>query len=403
MNILICIHNQFGTGPYFKVLEMSKAISGLGHRVTLFCTHQHNRFSFESFHLNGLQVVESPDLLWGPMRQGIDPWNTIRRTAYLLDKQYDIIHAIDCRPVVILPVLFYKRRKNIPLIISWWDWFGRGGTAMERSGKLYANSAGVVETFFEEHFRRYADRATVITDVLFDRLVSLGYPGDKIELHRVGCFVNQFKSISKVKALKITGLETNRLTFCYVGALFEKDKKLLIDSLHKLKTKIKKLPQTILIGPHKINEQICHELSIKITGHLKTLEDVYNYLFAADFALMPMCMSISNKARWPSKITDYWAAGLPVVSTPVSDYKQLFEKHKLGILAHSDSVEAYTGALETAVEMTESQRMIISRSVRTFAETELDWSVLAKRLIELYFRTFARRTVGQNLQNADKT
>lgn len=384
MNILISIHNQFGSGPYFKVLEMSKAISGLGHCVTLFCAHQQNKFLFESFNLNGLRVITSPDLLWGKMRQGIDLWNTLRRTGYLMDKQYDIIHAIDSRPVVILPILLYRKGKIPPLVMSWWDWFGRGGTAVERSGKLYINTSGVVETFFEERFRKYADRATVISSVLFDRLVRLGYPQQNIELHRVGCFVNQFTIVPKQEARKQLNLDPSQLIFCYAGTLFETDKKLLIDSLYKLKTSIKKMPQTILIGTHSIEKKIREQLSIKITGHLRTLEDVYTYLFAADFALMPMCMSISNKARWPSKTTDYWAAGLPVIATPVSDYKQLYEKYCLGILTESDSVEAYYKALKKAVKMTESERMTISRSVRIFAEKELDWNVLAKKLVKLY-------------------
>jgi len=177
-------------------------------------------------------------------------------------------------------------------------------------------------------------------------------------------------------------------TLCYAGTLFDSDKHLLIESLTLLKTRNSvHFPQTVLIGEHGVAESIRQQLSITVTGRLATLDEVYQQFFAADFALLPMRVSQANKARWPSKITDYWAAGLPVIATPVSDFEELFFKHNLGILANSDSVDAYSAALQTALEMPEAERTRLSKSARKFAETELDWEVLAKRLIKLYQKT----------------
>ena len=193
MNLLLIIHNQVSTGPYFKIRQMAQALARQGIQVTLLCTSPKNKFRFTERLDEKVQVVESPDLLFGTLRQGMDLWNSIRRIIYLRHKKFDLIHAIDCRPVVILPALWMKKVKKIPLVLSWWDWFGRGGTAEERSGKLYAKTLGLVETFFEEYFRKYADRATVITTALQQRLISLNYPPEKIEIHRVGCDIREWE------------------------------------------------------------------------------------------------------------------------------------------------------------------------------------------------------------------
>jgi len=55
---------------------------------------------------------------------------------------------------------------------------GRGGTIAERSGKLFQYTFGLIETLFEEYFRRYAERATTICRALSQRLERLGYEMD---------------------------------------------------------------------------------------------------------------------------------------------------------------------------------------------------------------------------------
>jgi len=387
LRILVIAHNQIYTGPYHKILELCQALANQGNQVTLLCTSHNNKEGFKNYQFNGIEIVESPDLLKGRLRQGVDPWNALQRIRYLRHQHYDIIHAIDSRPVVILPALWLKRKLDIPLILSWWDWYGRGGTAVERSGKCYAKTFGIFETFFEEFFRKYADRATVITTALKNRLEKLKYPSDKIEIHRVGCNARQTKIINRKLALAQLGLENSRPIFCFLGTLFDNDKDLLLDALRIVKSEHSTMPHTILIGNHKIDSQTREQLSIQTTGYLESLDLVYQFLFAADYALLPMKINVANIARWPSKITEYWTAGLPVVATPVSDFEQIFTDYKVGILSKNDSVASYAEALNCAIDLPESERRKLSDSGRKYAKTELDWEILARRLIQLYIKT----------------
>jgi len=384
LKILIVIHNQVNTGPYFKVLEMCQAVAYLGNDVTLLCTFKQSRLKLSLVKSNGVLVIESPDLLWGKLRQGLDIWNILNRLIFVAKNNYDIVHGIDCRPVVILPALYLKLFRKTKFILSWWDLFGRDGTALERSGKLYNKTFGKIETFFEEYFRRFADNATVVSNFLKVKLESLGYPSSKIELHRIGCNLIDLTGYDKLVIRKELNFHESEVLLCFVGSLFEKDKNLLISSLRRLKKKNTNLPHTIIVGNTQIETSICEELSINLLGIIESFNDLRKILFSCDYALVPMTISIANKARWPSKTADYWSVGLPVISTPISDYPELFPKYDLGFLSKSDSPEDYSDAIYSAINSPLNIYQTKQNAIANFVKNELDWKVLSQRLFNLY-------------------
>ncbi len=71
--------------------------------------------------------------------------------------------------------------------MDWSDWWGRGGTQMERGGGWTRCLYNAVETFFEERFRLLGDGTTVISNALRDRATALGVQADKILLLKQGC------------------------------------------------------------------------------------------------------------------------------------------------------------------------------------------------------------------------
>lgn len=384
MNILVIIHNQSSTGPFFKVREMCVAISDVGNTVSLLCTSENARFRIKRYSYKNIQIIEAPDILWGKLRQGIDIWNIFNRLIFVTRNNYDIVHGIDCRPVVILPALLLKYFKKTKFVLSWWDLFGHGATSTERSGKLYSKTLGMVETLFEEYFRRFADSATVVSSFLQTKLGSLGYPSSRIELHRIGCNPIDLTGYNKLIIRKEFNFDENKIILCYVGTLFEKDKNLLIDSLRMLKKNITNFPLTIIVGNTHIKANICEELSIKLLGRIESHIDLRKILFSSDYALIPMKTSIANNARWPSKSADYWSVGLPVISTPISDYPTIFPQYNLGYLSKTDSPEDYSNAIYSAINSPKNVYQIKQNAIADFVKNELDWTVLGQRLTNLY-------------------
>lgn len=383
MHILVIIHNQRGAGPYSKVFGMCLAVKELGNAVTILCTSPAARAKFSSSVEQGITVWESPDLLGGRLRQGVDLWNALRRIGRLRAERFDVVHAIDCRPVVILPALWMKYVHGVPLLLSWWDLFGSGGSATERSGRLYALTFGHIETLFERHFRKYADRATVVSTELRRRLEKLGFPREKITLQRVGVSVGDFPKAERTKARALLNLPADSSIFCFVGSIFESDMRLLLGALRALKTTGEKMPLTVVIGNHDIDAKVCRELNIVLPGRVDD-ESFRRFFAASDYALLPLKDTIANRARWPSKVGDYLAAGLPVVTTPVGDFSNLLTEHHLGYRAATDSAKDFASAMVSAVRAKTSMRKRKSDSARRYARTALEWSVLAPGLVTNY-------------------
>jgi glycosyltransferase involved in cell wall biosynthesis len=76
---------------------------------------------------------------------------------------------------------------------------------------------------------------------------------------------------------------------------------------------------------------------------------VRNYLAAADYGISFVRPSLSKISSSPTKIAEYLAAGVPVVSTAIGDLVELFAEGELGVLIDDFAPAAYEAAA-TAVE-----------------------------------------------------
>ena len=382
MKILYLTHPRYITVSLLRVIEQVEAIASLGHSVTLVATSRRG-FKVCRFEHNGVHYVTTPSFLWGKLRHGADLFDALFRMVALRKEPFDIVHAIDSRPTVILPALFVKKRCRSPLIMDWIDLYGHGGTISERSSRIYAATLGHVETFFEEYFRKYADRAMPISTMLEKRMLSLGYPKEKILLQRAGCDTKKFTPQSKTVCRDKLLLPQDATILGYVGSIYPRDLDLLIQSLEILQRQESRTIITVLVGGnHNLEPSLVKRLNIVLTGRIDSSQ-LYEYLAAADLCLIPFIDSIANKARWPSKFADYVNAGRPTVATRVSDFELLFQRHNLGFLANADTPESFAFEITRAMN-DQAQLVKIGQACRTFAERYLDVTHLARQRVALY-------------------
>ncbi|MBM3213689.1 glycosyltransferase family 4 protein [Candidatus Poribacteria bacterium] len=389
MRVAMLIHNVCNGSAYVKVAEMAEAVAARGHRVTLVSTSPTRLLRFQRRVQANVEYLEAPDLLWGPLRQGADPINGIRRILRLRAEAFDIVHAIDCRPAVLLPALYFRHVQQRPLVLSWWDWFGKGGTMVGRSSRLYQDTFGHLETWFEEAFRHHAHSATVVSQALFRRLSSMGYDPTRILIQRPGCFVSRYVPFGwgnpQRELRRGLGLPEDDPIQVYVGALNRFDLKLLLDSLELLRQR-RALPLTVLVGEHDVSPLDAKRLRVRTTGRLESFSDMLRHVGAADQALLPLQLTTANMARWPSKMGDYFCCGRAIVATPATDLPDVFAEHDIGVLAHDDSPAAFADAMESALSDICATRAR-GDNARRFAEAVLDWDSIAGQLIEWYDTT----------------
>lgn len=390
MRILFLNHNIARKGgTFYRSYHAGRFLARAGHAVTLLAISANSRARFTRETSEGVELVHSPDLLWGLGRTGWDPFDTLSRIGYLQGRRWDIVHAWDCRPVVILPALFARRSSRASggkLVIDWCDWWGRGGTQAERPGRAAKVLYGPIETFFEEAFRTRADATTVASRALRERVVRLGVPAGSVMVLPGGSDTEAVRPHPRSEARARLGIDAGEWVVGYVGALPRKEGELLRDALAAARGLIPNL-RFMAIGvtiagttlPLRSVLGDCGDW-LTDTGRIP-FDQMGLYLSACDAVVLPMLRNVSNEARWPSKINDYMAAGRPVVATPVGEVEPLLARG-IGIAVQPEARSIAQGLADLRRRPTEAEQC--GRRGRALAEDEFNWTSVAARLEQLY-------------------
>jgi hypothetical protein len=102
LNILMIGHHRKYRNTT-RAQAIAKHLVLRGHKITLLVTANERRFGIVESEWDGIRVIEAPDLLWGRLRTGWDPWNLAWRIAYLRKdtSPYDPVHCFETRSTTI--------------------------------------------------------------------------------------------------------------------------------------------------------------------------------------------------------------------------------------------------------------------------------------------------------------
>lgn len=378
-------------GTFYRALHLARHLVRRGHSVTLLAAAPKERWRLSIKEVDGIMLVETPDLLWGKLRSGWDLWDIWQRIRWLTRQpRFDIVHGFDCRPTVILPALFTQRVLGAGLVLDWADWFGRGGSVAERSNPLMRLMLAPVETFFEETFRPWADGTTVINSTLYRRALGLGIPPETILSLPQGSDVTGLRVLDKMSARRALGLPTDVKVIGYLGEIFHRDAELLCDAFSHLWQKDRQ-SRLLLIGQRRVPIVIQGEVGHAVieTGFV-SYEQLNIYLAACDLFWLPLQDTVANRGRWPSKINDYLAVGRPIIGTAIGgDLADLFRKYQIGVLAQPNSEDIVR---QTLVLLDDPIRLKeYGCNARQVAEQYFDWKFLVEHLERFYLQVRSNR------------
>ena len=146
-----------------------------------------------------------------------------------------------------------------------------------------------------------------------------------------------------------------------------------------------------LIGRH--SELLSGRLPGNVAALGRVEDDVLaEYLAGADLALNP----IDEGSGSNLKLIDYFAAGVPVITTPVGA-RGIAEPRRFALLAPSDGLAEAVDRLE--VDPGAEDR---ARAARVYAEEHLDWRLLGARMAELTL-SLARSTTDRDPDRSGTT
>jgi glycosyltransferase involved in cell wall biosynthesis len=389
LSILMLTHKSpFGAGQ--RSLAMAKELVKQGHAATILLISKKNRTGYVEYDIDGVHAVETPDMLWGRLRSGWDPWNIINRISYLrrTKEKFNLIHCFETRPATIYPSLNYSHRYHIPIITDWNDWWGRDGLIEVNRPSWYSRSFfSSIEVYYEEAFRPRTAGLTTISTALKKRAIKLGIDPERICYIPGGAFTKKYPVLEKIDCRKKANfpLDIPILGFCSADSHL--DLEIVMAALVIVKQKFPRI-KLIITGRTKpgINnmvEQYGLSENVLLTGFLSEA-DYPVYLSCSDIFLLPMEDKLYNHGRWPNKMSDYLCFGRPTVTNPIGDVKTLFETHEVGLLADGNPQDFAEKILFLLSHPQEAERL--GKNARITAETEYEWGILTSRLEEFYYK-----------------
>ena len=386
LKILFVVHNQTRKGgAYYRGLNLGVPLARRGHDVTLMTIHPTERRRVVERDLDGLKLIESPDLLWGVGRTGWDPWDALQRTRWIRRRTFDIIHTVDTRPAVSLPALFGRKASGAAWVADWTDWWGRGGATTEREGWLVKTLIGPLEQVFEERPRPYADGTVVISHALGRRAEAMGINGKDILYLPPGADPASIRSTSHKSAREKCGLDVSGRYVGYLGNIYQRDADLLFETLGRLKASDARL---VMVGdpgcrvPEGLRERVT------VTGRLP-FEAMLDFLSACDVLALPLSDTIANRGRWPSKVNEFVAVGRPTVACDVGDVADLLRDNDIGLLVRPKASEFAARIDELLTDPARASAM--GDRARKVARTTYSQDAIADRLEVFYRKTIATR------------
>lgn len=388
MRILYLTHTVTwrGGGIFYTAFHQARHLVRRGHDVTLLSISPSAKFAFSEQRVEGVKIVQTPDLLPGLARTGWDAWDTVRRILMLHGKTFDVVHCFESRPAVAVPGLFARCEMGAPLVFTWADLFGKGGRSEERSLPI-RTIMRPVEDFCEKYFYPKGDLMVAMGQPLLERALAMGISADKAFSLLHGSDPERTRAIPRHLARRQLGtlLPDEGLLIGYLGYLWPVNANLLFATLKAVKERVDHRAKLLLIGNHRVNLPALLPADLQedviATGWVD-YEKVNLYLCASDILMLPLKRTQVSEIIWPSKLNDYLAAGRPVVATDMSILRPLNRQAAFASLCADDpdSLAEGIGAITNDASLADTY----GKNGRCLAENDLSWSTIVGQLETRY-------------------
>lgn len=383
MRILSLNFTDKGVGTYSRAFYFSRELARAGHEVTLATVSRSSRFqravSYKRDWIGEcssprdegpwIRLIEGPACGnralpgsgWGPL----DIWGRVRELEF---GAYDAVLGFEYQPNVSWPVYLTQRRKGYAFYSDWCDWFG-GSSNRFRGWKL----AHRIDSYFEEKIRFRAECVSVTSRVLEHRALSIGIPLEKVAYIPNGAPTDYILPQNRKTARERFRLPEDSPI---VVAVSNGD---MCREIRIFCGLVKRAPKAIFLMVGNISraalalaDQLAIGDRISTTGWVSD-EDYPRVLGCADVCICPLEDGLNDRARWPTKILDFLAAGRPTVTNPVGEVETLFRRSDVGILAgHSD--EEFASEIFALFEAPD-RRHFLGELARKVMVNEWDWRV----------------------------
>ncbi|HYC34324.1 MAG TPA: glycosyltransferase family 4 protein [Candidatus Paceibacterota bacterium] len=126
------------------------------------------------------------------------------------------------------------------------------------------------------------------------------------------------------------------------------------------------------------------ELSnVKYLGKIPALE-VAATLKCFDVLLSPRLESEVSNLQYPQKLSEYIAAGRPIIATDISDQRKVIEEGGCGIVIKDMDGQKLADALRRISSLSYEERERMGKRAVSFAKEHVSFEVFSKNLLKIY-------------------
>ena len=228
---------------------------------------------------------------------------------------------------------------------------------------------------FENYFSRRYSAIVVVTPHISKRFS---------ELSSKVVQVSNFPLLEEVPLNIQNMLNLSYKKLCYIGAIDR------VRGIHELLDALILMPDfTLLLAGNYESEEFRKEIEahnaykqVEYLGYLNRPE-IMEVLANSSFGMLTLCDTPNHRYSYPIKMFEYMMVGLPIIASNFETWKEIIEKHQVGICVNPESPIAIAEAVKKIFE-NEDLTTQFSKNGKKAINESFNWESEAKKLTELY-------------------
>jgi len=386
MRILFVNNNPEGKGTYWRCVGLARGLVKLGHKVTIVCLQKEATLRVSRKTVAGVKIVALPRVSNSGFREL--PGHLLRIIGVVVVGTfggYAVIHTFNVASltcgVPVFPLWLLKKfgLKRYQLVVDVDDWWGKGGlTTLNNQGRL----AEIVADFLETKIPLLADKVTVVSEVLRERMINAGVSKDKTVKIINGANAEEIVPRGKGEARRRLGLPGGEKIVCFAGTMTV-NLKLVLKAFELV---LKEFPRALLLLLNPLAEddlKLVRESGLegKIAKvGFKPYEEYLWYLAASDVLLLPRSRGLLDRCEFPARLGDYLASARSVITNRAGEAFPIIEDMEAGLVAEVGNTDDFASKIVNILE-DEKLASLLSRNARLAAE-KYSWSKMAGVLLK---------------------
>ena len=423
MKALFLVHNHPNRGSWFRALEIARRVAQRGHTVQFAFTSDTRKYRPAYMPANSGELSPWPDpslassavrdrlplrnvvpgknFIWAEMpyrtlfnerQEGWSVFDNFVRLRDALSERWELVYGFSHKPVCVLPGLMAQMR-GAKYLLDWSDWWGtdeglfsrcvipsQGFQALPFPLRFARRAVFGIEGWREPLAYRKPDAVTLISEEFFHHPRAPKDLSSRALVMHSGSDLEHIRPQTKAGSRNAIGLDVpdDAVVFGYI-ANFHMAERLLLEAFARVRQEI---PNAVLLVVGAGLEQSTPEIHALTAGGIRhygwqPFTRISQFLGASDVLVLPLNNIALDRARYPHKLSDYVAAGRPIVACDVGETGRLLKRYNFGRLCTPDSANLSATMIRAAKERATWEDE--GNQVRSAAESHFDWNDIFER------------------------